>query len=153
MDTRRTIVRRVMPPLPFGVLAVLFGIAVAAAVIAGGARPDAARTALAQDGAEAGSVAAGQWLYAAACAACHGTDLRGTDAAPRLNGRLAFATMTTAADLYTFIQARMPLLAPQPLSDAETLSAVAFLLNQRGLWPEDAVLPAEALAAINLHAE
>ncbi len=118
--------------------------------IAGGAR----WAAHAQKAGVPGSVPAGQSVYAARCSFCHGDALDGQGsggrAYPPLIGPHTVPDYPTAAVLYDYIKRSMPYARPGSLSDEDTLSVVAFLLNQNDLLAADGVLDPAGLGAVLL---
>lgn len=108
-----------------------------------------------------GNVAAGEELYMAQCAACHGEFGEGAGRYPELiggRGTLKSDDPRKTIDsywphgpgLYDYIFRAMPFGAPQSLTPDEVYSIVAWLLNQGDLWPADKELDAAALRAIKL---
>ena len=97
-----------------------------------------------------GSVAAGRVVYEQQCARCHGGALEGVGRFPPLVGRHTVPDYPTAGVLYEYTRRSMPYNAPGTLSDEDTLSVVAFMLHQNGLWSEDAVLTFKMLEALLL---
>ncbi len=108
-----------------------------------------------------GNVAAGEELYMAQCAACHGEFAEGAGRYPELIG--GHGTLTSedprktidsywpyAPGLYDYIRRAMPFGAPQSLTPEEVYSIVAWLLNQADLWPADKELDAEGLRTVRL---
>ena len=77
--------------------------------------------------------------YQTFCAACHGDQLLGQEAAPALVGDAFNANWegTTLGDLFNRIRTTMPLDQPGALSRAQTADVVAFLL-QSGKFPAGA---------------
>lgn len=108
-----------------------------------------------------GSVAAGEELYMAQCAACHGEFGEGAGRYPELIGGRGTLTSEDprktidsywphAPGLYDYIRRAMPFGAPQSLTPEEVYSITAWLLNQADLWPADKELDAEGLARVKL---
>jgi S-disulfanyl-L-cysteine oxidoreductase SoxD len=114
-----------------------------------------------------GSVRAGRELYAARCAACHGTTGK-EGPNDRLVGRFPgdsfpFGTDPTArrtigsywpyaTTLFDYIRRAMPFDAPGSLTSEQIYSVAAWLLFANDLIPEDAVLDAKSLPAIRMPA-
>jgi S-disulfanyl-L-cysteine oxidoreductase SoxD len=107
-----------------------------------------------------GTVGEGAVLYAAKCAKCHGAS--GTEG-PRdrlVGGRDTLATATPmktvgsywpyATTLYDYIHRAMPFDAPQSLTPDEVYAVTAWLLHQNGIIPENAVMDAGTLPAIQM---
>lgn len=117
----------------------------AMALVTGSALLGARWVGAASQGGPAGSVAAGAAVYAATCAECHGDRLEGMGRFPPLVGRHTVPDYPNARVLYEYIRRSMPYNRPGSLSDEEALSVTAYLLNQNGLLPDDAVLTPEEL--------
>jgi mono/diheme cytochrome c family protein len=107
-----------------------------------------------------GSVAQGQVIYAARCAACHGANGE-KGIGPRLaggQGTLASkAPVLTvgsywpyATTLYDYIHRAMPLDSPQSLTPDEVYAVTAYTLHLNGIVKADAVLDAASLASIKM---
>ena len=107
-----------------------------------------------------GSVAAGQAVYAAQCAACHGTKGEGKPADALVGGQ---GTLTSArpvktigsfwpyaSTVFDFIRRAMPYQAPQSLSADEVYAVTAYLLHLNGIVPADAVLDATSLPQVRM---
>lgn len=108
-----------------------------------------------------GSVAQGRDVYMVHCVACHGPT--GTEGP---NDRLvdaeqwdAYPTTRTignywphATTLYDFIRKAMPQLTPGILSDDEVYAVIAYLLYLNEIVPEDAVMDATTLPAVEMPA-
>ncbi len=108
-----------------------------------------------------GSVALGEEIYMAQCAACHGEFGEGAGRYPELiggRGTLKSDDPRKTIDsywphgpgLYDYIRRAMPFGAPQSLSADEVYSIVAWLLNQGDLWPADKELDADGLKNLKL---
>lgn len=108
-----------------------------------------------------GSVAEGKGVYELSCMQCHGpTGTEGPN--DRLvatgdweqwpPGRVFGAYWPYATTLFDYTRRAMPQLTPGTLSDDESYAVVAYVLHLNGLLPEDAVLDAESLAAIEMPA-
>jgi mono/diheme cytochrome c family protein len=108
-----------------------------------------------------GTVAAGEELYMAQCAACHGEFGEGAGRYPELiggKGTLKSEDPRKTIDsywphgpgLFDYIRRAMPFGAPQSLSPDEVYSIVAWLLNQADLWPVDKDMDATALRQVKL---
>src|SRR5580704_5897325 len=84
-----------------------------------------------------GQAEAGRQAFASNCAACHVTDLSGTNDAPQLAGSAfigAWKGRTTQA-LYNKISKTMPAAAPGSLDEATYTSIEAFILRANGATP------------------
>lgn len=108
-----------------------------------------------------GNVAAGEELYMAQCAACHGEFAEGAGRYPELIGGRGTLTSEDprktidsywphAPGLFDYIRRAMPYGAPQSLTPDEVYSIVAWLLNQGDLWPADKDLDATGLTQVKL---
>ncbi|MCW0233345.1 MAG: cytochrome c [Ferrovibrio sp.] len=108
-----------------------------------------------------GSVAAGEELFMAQCAACHGEFAEGAGRYPELIGgrgtlksddprKTIDSYWPHGPSLYDYIYRAMPFGAPQSLTHDEVYSIVAWLLNQGDLWPADKDLDAASLKALKL---
>ena len=108
-----------------------------------------------------GNVAQGRDVYMVHCVACHGpTGIEGP------NDRLvdteqwdAYPTTRTignywphATTLFDFIRKAMPQLTPGILSDDEVYAVIAYLLYLNEIVPEDAVMDATTLPAVEMPA-
>jgi cytochrome c len=108
----------------------------------------------------AGSVAQGQKIFAAICAACHGE--HGTEGPmDRLvGGRGTLDTKKPiktvgsywpyATTLYDYIHRAMPLNNPQSLSPDQVYAVTAYILSLNKIVPDDAVLDRNSLPAIKM---
>jgi cytochrome c len=107
-----------------------------------------------------GSVAAGQAVYAAQCAACHGAKGEGKPADALVGGLGTLATgkpvktigsfWPYATTVFDFIRRAMPYQAPQSLSADEVYAVTAYLLHLNGIVPADAVLDAASLPQVRM---
>lgn len=105
-----------------------------------------------------GSVAAGQAVYAAQCAACHGAKGEGKPADALVGGLGTLATgkpvktigsfWPYATTVFDFIRRAMPYQAPQSLSADEVYAVTAYLLHLNGIVPADAALDAASLPKV-----
>jgi len=107
-----------------------------------------------------GTVHRGRQVFAAKCAACHGPSaIEGP--ADRLAG--GHGTLKTpkplktvgsywpyATTLYDYIYRAMPFNAPQSLTPDEVYAVVAWLLYRNEIIPEDAVMDAHTLPAVQM---
>jgi cytochrome c551/c552 len=115
-----------------------------------------------------GSVAQGQDVWEAKCAACHGvfgesnevfTPLVGGTTAddvktgrvarltdPAYPGRTTLMKVATVSTLWDYIRRAMPWNAPKSLSNDEVYAVTAFLLNLGGVLPDDFVLSDQTMA-------
>lgn len=108
-----------------------------------------------------GSVADGESLYDAQCAACHGTFGEGAERWPPVAG--GFGTLARerpektvgsfwpyASTLWDYVHRAMPYFAPQSLSDDEVYAVVAYVLYLNELVVDDFVLTRENLPDIEM---
>lgn len=107
-----------------------------------------------------GTVGQGAVVYATKCAACHGaTGVEGPET--KLVGGQGTLTSAKpvktigsywpfATTLYDYIYRAMPMTAPQSLTPDEIYSVIAWLLNQNGIIPEQAVIDANTLPRIQM---
>jgi cytochrome c len=107
-----------------------------------------------------GTVKEGARIYAGKCAKCHGrTGIEGP-ADALVGGRDTLKTDTPiktvgsywpyATTLFDYINRAMPWDAPQSLTGDEVYAVSAWLLQQNGIIPEDAVLDAHTLPSIRM---
>lgn len=108
-----------------------------------------------------GTVAEGREIYMVQCVACHGPT--GTEGP---NDRLVATEMWDlyptgraignywpyATTLYDYIRKAMPQLTPGTLTDDQVYAVIAYLLYMNELVPEDAVMSAETLPAVEMPA-
>jgi len=111
-----------------------------------------------------GTVGQGAQVFARNCAACHGADgtgvqgvqggsLVGTDPWEEYPGTGAIGGYWPyATTLYDYILRAMPQNAPGSLSADETYAVIAWILNRNELVPEDAVMNATTLPAVQMPA-
>lgn len=80
---------------------------------------------------EARQASAGEEVYLASCAGCHGSNLEGGGAAGALAGPAFLETWrnTTLQDFYARVSTTMPQDAPGSLAAVEYASVVAFILQ------------------------
>jgi len=110
-----------------------------------------------------GDVQSGADVYAASCARCHGADGFGTELAPRLvlgdegePGPWEYGAPRTVANYWQYlttyidyIRRAMPMDDPTSLSDQDTYSVVAWILNQNDMLEDDAVLDPDTVMQVN----
>jgi alcohol dehydrogenase (cytochrome c) len=91
--------------------------------------------------------AAGEAVYAARCAACHGTRFEPTQGVPPVRGPAFLANWRgrTVGELYRLVHTTMPPGAARSLSDEEHLAAVAYILQANG-FPAGHPLPRDEAA-------
>lgn len=108
-----------------------------------------------------GSVAAGQAVFEAKCAACHGIAAAGGPMfGPMVGGIGSFKTdkrvltpgsmYPYAPVLFDYVRRAMPMNAPQSLSNDEVYAVSAYILHLNGLVPAEAVMDASTLAAVKM---
>ena len=92
----------------------------------------------------AAQAAAGEKVYFAQCASCHGDDLGGRERATALAG-VQFNEAWSGKDLRKLLDRieTMPPTAPKSLPAAQYLSVLAFLLRNAGMPDGSAALPAD----------
>ena len=107
-----------------------------------------------------GTVKQGAQIFAAKCAACHGSS--GTEGPKdRLVGGQGSLTTPKpvrtigsywpyATTLYDYIYRAMPFYAPQSLTPDETYSVIAWLLFQNRIIAENAVIDAQTLPKVEM---
>jgi len=110
-----------------------------------------------------GTVEQGAAIFAQKCSPCHGST--GTEGPfdvlvkpfdpsaswpqyPRTIGNY----WPYATTVYDYVNRAMPFISPNSLEDDEVYSLTAFLLSRNGLIPEDAVMNAETLPAVEMPA-
>lgn len=115
-----------------------------------------------------GSAQQGAAVFAKNCAQCHGPNGQGMPPAyPQLiggpKGSFNFAEDPSiprtignywpyATTLFDYIRRAMPLTAPGSLTPDQTYAVVAFLLTREGVVPDNAVLDARSLPAVQMPA-
>jgi cytochrome c len=108
-----------------------------------------------------GSVAEGEELYLAQCAACHGDFGEGLDRWPALIGgrgtltgpdprRTVGSYWPYAPAVYDYIHRAMPYTAPGSLTPDQIYALTAYVLHSNELLPADATLDAASLAALRM---
>ena len=116
-----------------------------------------------------GDYAAGQKIYAAACSACHGPDLRGGPRMPDMPSGPALrliggrGTLTTknpvmtvesywpyATTLFDYIRRAMPFNAPGSLSADEVYAVTAYILGEAQILDKSTVLDAQSLPRVQM---
>ena len=102
----------------------------------------------------AGQADAGEKIYFARCASCHGDELGGIERAPALAGG-AFLETWHGKDLRRLLDRidSMPPSEPKSLSPADAVAVMAFLLHTSEIPSGTTALPTDraALAGITLH--
>ena len=107
-----------------------------------------------------GNISSGKLIYAAKCAACHGsTGKEGPQ--PRLVGSTADTTIRAktignywpyATTIYDYINRAMPVNAPGSLTPEEVYSLTAYILCANEIIPADKIMDARTLPEIKMPA-
>jgi S-disulfanyl-L-cysteine oxidoreductase SoxD len=107
-----------------------------------------------------GTVSEGAVVYAAKCSKCHGASGTEGPMDRLVGGRDTLTTSSPlktigsywpyAPTLYDYIHRAMPYDAPQSLTAEEVYAVTAWLLYQNGIVPEDAVMDARTLPAVEM---
>ncbi len=98
-----------------------------------------------------GSVADGARVYQQkGCVGCHGPNLDGQGTFPPLVGRQAAPDFPSTQVLFDYVRRSMPYTAPGSLTDDETYSVVALLLNKNGLLSDDGMLTDDTIGSFAL---
>ena len=107
-----------------------------------------------------GGVSEGETVFAAKCAACHGSHGEGKPMDRLVGGfgtvfdmkseRTVGSFWPYATTLFDFVRRAMPLNAPQSLTPDETYAVCAYLLFLNKILPQDATLDAATLPKIEM---
>ena len=107
-----------------------------------------------------GTVAAGAFVFAQRCAACHGDRGQGGPMDKLTGGENTLAAASPvktigsywpyATTLFDYVRRAMPFNAPQTLSAEETYSVVAYVLHLNGILPPDATLDVSSLPLVKM---
>jgi cytochrome c len=116
-----------------------------------------------------GDYAAGKRVYETACAACHGTDLKGVAGLPDMpsgaalrliGGRGTFTSRNPvvtvesywpyATTLFDYIRRSMPFSAPGSLSNDEVYAVTAYILAEGNIIDKTTVIEAETLPKVQM---
>ncbi|MXW00499.1 MAG: cytochrome c [Holophagales bacterium] len=107
-----------------------------------------------------GTVSEGRAVYQQFCAACHGRNAEGDEAAALVGGRDSLTSgrprktvesyWPYATTLWDYIRRSMPYESPGSLNDDEIYAVVAHLLHLGGVVGEDAVLDQESLPRVEM---
>jgi S-disulfanyl-L-cysteine oxidoreductase SoxD len=93
---------------------------------------------------QAEQVAAGQDVYAAECAQCHGDQGQGGTGPVLIGGSKRIASYQDTARLYDYVSRTMPFDDPGTLSEQQYWDVIAYLLDENDLLPADTVLSPES---------
>ena len=107
-----------------------------------------------------GTVSEGRAVYQQFCAACHGRNAEGDEAAALVGGRDSLTSERPrktvesywpyATTLWDYVRRSMPYESPGSLTNDEIYAVVAHLLHLGGIVGEDAVLDEESLARVEM---
>ena len=107
-----------------------------------------------------GTVSEGKAVYQQFCAACHGRNAEGDEAAALVGGRGSLTSERPrktvesywpyTTTLWDYVRRSMPYESPGSLTNDEIYAVVAHLLNLMGVVTEDAVLDQERLPTIEM---
>ena len=107
-----------------------------------------------------GTVSEGKAVYQQFCAACHGRNAEGDEAAALVGGRDSLTSERPrrtvesywpyATTLWDYVRRSMPYESPGSLSDDEIYAVVAHLLHLGGIVGEDAVFDQETLPKVEM---
>jgi mono/diheme cytochrome c family protein len=89
-------------------------------------------------------VAAGQEVYAAECAQCHGEQGEGGTGPVLIGGNKRIASYETTERLYDYVSRTMPFDEPGTLSQEQYWDVIAYVLDENALLPQDVVLGPES---------
>lgn len=136
---------------------------IAALAAAAGCGATLPTTVIPYDGPPATQRSSGASIYGENCASCHGEHGEGLEGRPALIGAAALprdppagskgrtAKLATLLDLFGFVKAEMPPLAPGSLADEDAWAVVAHVAHENGAdWGPNDLGPKNA-AAIAIH--
>ncbi len=89
-------------------------------------------------------VAAGQDVYAADCAECHGEQGEGGTGPLLIGGSKRIASYETTERLYDYVSRTMPFDNPGTLAEQQYWDVIAYLLDENELLPANSVLGPES---------
>jgi cytochrome c len=89
---------------------------------------------------QADQLAAGADVYAAECAECHGERGEGGTGPLLIGGSKRIASYGSTERLYDYVSRTMPFDAPGSLAPEQYWNAIAYLLDENELLPEETVL-------------
>jgi len=105
------------------------------------------------------TVAEGDELYTAACAACHGVKLEGGMGPALIGGQGSLTTQPLktvgsywpyATTLFDYIRRAMPFQQPQSLTNEQVYAVTGYILHMNGLLDSDAEVDAATLKAVEM---
>ena len=109
-----------------------------------------------------GTVKEGERVFAAQCAACHGTKLEGGIGDKLIGGRGSLTASAGppvktfesywpyATTLWEYIKRAMPFSAPGSLSNDDVYAVTAYILNQAQIVPDDATMNKTTLPKVEM---
>jgi mono/diheme cytochrome c family protein len=89
-------------------------------------------------------IAAGQDVYAAECAQCHGEQGEGGTGPVLIGGNKRIASYQSTTRLYDYVSRTMPFDSPGSLTEQQYWDSIAYLLDENELLPEGTVLGPDA---------
>lgn len=89
-------------------------------------------------------IAAGQDVYTASCAKCHGDQGQGGTGPVVIGGNRRIASYETTTRLYDYVSRTMPFDAPGTLAEDDYWNVIAFLLDENDLLPAGTSLGPDA---------
>jgi S-disulfanyl-L-cysteine oxidoreductase SoxD len=89
---------------------------------------------------QADQLAAGQDVYSGQCAECHGDRGEGGTGPVVIGGSKRIASYQTSERLYDYVSRTMPFDSPGSLTEQQYWDAIAYLLDENDLLPQDTVL-------------
>jgi cytochrome c len=95
-------------------------------------------------GSQAEQVAAGQEVYAAECAQCHGDQGQGGTGPGLVGSGKRIASYQDTTRLYDYVSRTMPFDEPGSLTEQQYWDVIAYLLGENDLLPADTVLSPES---------
>ncbi|MYN14361.1 c-type cytochrome [Pusillimonas sp. TS35] len=111
-----------------------------------------------------GTVMQGEKVYAAQCLACHGAKLEGGIGDRLIGGRDSLARKEGAGPpvktvesywpysttLFDYIKRAMPFTTPNSMSNDDVYAVTAYILNEAGIVPADAVMDKTTLPKVEM---
>lgn len=89
-------------------------------------------------------MAAGQEVYAAECAQCHGERGEGGTGPVLIGGNKRIASYETTERLYDYVSRTMPFDSPGTLTEDQYWDVIAYVLDENALLTQDVVLGPES---------